>query len=111
MGMQKRKTNRVRFEMGYRARIMAIDGTWHRDCFIEDISKTGAKVVVSGTVEGLNLTEFFLVLSQTGSSYRRCEMKWLTGDTIGLWFLLPADTAKSDRDDRKAGRRRISAEG
>src|ERR1700722_10159963 len=111
MGLQKRKTDRVRFVMGYPARIMAIDGTWHRDCFIEDISQTGAKVAISGIIEGLNLTEFFLVLSQTGHAHRRCQMKWLTGDTMGLRFLLPGDTAKSDRGDRKAGRRRIAAEG
>ena len=72
MGVQKRKTDRVRFELGYPARIVAIDGTWYRDCLIDDISPTGAKFSLSESIEGLNLTEFFLALSRTGVAHRRC---------------------------------------
>jgi hypothetical protein len=72
--------------MGYPARIMAIDGTWFRDCHLEDVSQTGAKISVTGTVQGLNLTEFFLVLSPIGSAHRRCSMIWLKGEEMGLRF-------------------------
>ena len=66
---QKRKADRVRFEQGYPARIMAIDGTWCRDCIIEDVSQTGAQLSFTDSIEGLALGEFFLALSRTGPSY------------------------------------------
>jgi hypothetical protein len=91
MAMQKNRASRVRFDMGYRARIMAIDGTWFRDCHLEDVSQTGAKISVTGTVEGLNLGEFFLVLSHTGTAHRRCRMIWIKGEEMGLRF----ETSKS----------------
>jgi hypothetical protein len=103
MGVQKRKSDRVRFEYGYPARIMGIDGTWYRDCLIEDVSETGAKVSLSASVEGLNLTEFFLALSRTGTAHRRCRMVWLTGDSMGLLFT--RNGASSDQKDKRAARR------
>jgi hypothetical protein len=42
---------------------------------------------VEGSVEGLNLKEFFLLLSSTGLAYRRCELGWVNGDQIGVSFL------------------------
>jgi PilZ domain len=86
MGARRSRPTRVRFDMGYPARIMAIDGTWFRNCHLEDVSQSGAKVAVEGSVEGLNLTEFFLALSRTGNAHRRCRMVWLTGDTMGIRF-------------------------
>ncbi len=86
---QRRKFARVAFEAGYPARIMGIDGTWFRDCRIDDISQTGAKLAIAGDVAGLNLQEFFLALSRTGESHRRCEKIWLTGDMLGVRFLAP----------------------
>ena len=86
MGAHKSRASRVRFDMGYPARIMAIDGTWYRDCNLEDISQTGAKVSITGTLAGLNLNEFFLVLSTSGTAHRRCQMIWVTGETMGLRF-------------------------
>jgi hypothetical protein len=38
-------------------------------------------------VQGLNLKEFFLLLSSTGLAYRRCELGWVNGDQIGANFL------------------------
>lgn len=64
--------------------MMAIDGTWHRSCRMEDVSSTGAKLTVEGSIEGLKLTEFFLVLSSTGLAYRRCGLGWITGDQLGV---------------------------
>jgi hypothetical protein len=86
MGSKRSRASRVSFDMGYPARILAIDGTWGRDCYLENISQTGAKIAINGSVEGLNLSEFFLALSSTGNAHRRCRMVWLTGDTIGVRF-------------------------
>jgi hypothetical protein len=88
--VQKRKTDRVHFELSYPARIMGIDGTWFRPCLVEDISETGAQISFEGSVEGLPLKEFFLVLATRGGAYRVCEMVWLKGEAIGVRFLTKA---------------------
>ena len=87
MGVGKRKTDRVHFELGYPARIMATDGTWFRPCHVNDISETGARLSFEGSIEGLPLKEFFLVLAPRGNAYRLCEMVWLKGESIGVRFL------------------------
>jgi hypothetical protein len=92
MGSSERsKGDRVVFERGIPAHMMGIDGTWRRDCTVEDISETGAKLTIEGSVEGLHLKEFFLLLSSTGLAYRRCELAWVHGDQIGVNFLKPGD--------------------
>ena len=47
-----------------------------------------------GSVEGLHLKEFFLLLSSTGLAYRRCELAWVNGDQIGVNFLKQGDKKK-----------------
>jgi len=92
MGSSERsKGDRVVFERGIPAHMMGIDGTWRRDCTVEDISETGAKLTIEGSVEGLHLKEFFLLLTSTGLAYRRCELAWVHGDQIGVNFLKPGD--------------------
>ena len=86
MAAERRKGERVVFERGIPAHMMGIDGTWRRDCTMEDVSETGAKLTVDGSVEGLHLKEFFLLLSSTGLAYRRCELAWVNGDQIGVNF-------------------------
>lgn len=67
---------------------MAFDGTWRRSCTMEDVSDGGARLtVVEGSVQGLPLKEFFLLLSSTGLAYRRCELAWVNGDQLGVTFL------------------------
>ena len=88
---------RVAFERGIPAHMMGIDGTWRRDCIMEDVSETGARLTVEGSVEGLNLKEFFLLLSSTGLAYRRCELAWVNGDQVGATFLKQADKKKGRR--------------
>lgn len=66
---------------------MAIDGTWRRSCTLKEVSETGATLAIEGSVQGLSLKEFFLLLSLTGLAYRRCELSWVNGDRIGLNFL------------------------
>jgi hypothetical protein len=83
----RRKGERVTFERGINAHMMGIDGTWRRECIVEDISELGAKLTVEGSIEGLNLKEFFLLLSSTGLAYRRCELAWVNGDQVGVNFL------------------------
>ena len=54
---------------------------------MEDVSDGGTKLTVEGSVEGLHLKEFFLLLSSTGLAYRRCQLAWVNGDQIGVTFL------------------------
>jgi hypothetical protein len=83
---------------------MSIDGTWRRTCQLLDISSTGARLLVEGSLEGLQLKEFFLLLSSTGLAYRRCEMIRINGDELGLRFLEDKKGKKS-----KTGRQDASA--
>jgi hypothetical protein len=94
MPTERRKGERVIFERGIAAHMMGIDGTWRRECMMEDISETGAKLSVEGSVEGLQLKEFFLLLSSTGLAYRRCELAWVNGDQIGVNFLKTGEKKK-----------------
>jgi hypothetical protein len=88
MGADRRLDSlRVRFSQAVSVWIMAIDGTWRRSCSIEDVSDTGAKLNVEGSLDGLHLKEFFLLLSSTGLAYRRCELVWVHGEQIGVSFL------------------------
>ena len=90
-----RGNSRVIFERGIPAQMMGIDGTWRRDCTMEDVSESGAKLTIDGSVEGLHLKEFFLLLSSTGLAYRRCELAWVNGDQIGVNFLKLGDRKKA----------------
>ena len=87
MATERRKGERVTFERGIPAHMMGIDGTWRRECTIEDISETGAKLTVEGSVERLHLKEFFLLLSSTGLAYRRCELVRVNGTDMDIHFL------------------------
>jgi hypothetical protein len=87
MTAERRRGERVTFERGIPAHMMGIDGTWRRDCTMEDISETGAKLTVEGSVEGLHLKEFFLLLSSTGLAYRRCELVRVNGTDMDIQFL------------------------
>jgi hypothetical protein len=66
---------------------MGIDGTWRRDCMLNAISDTDAILTVEGSIQGLNLKEFFLLLSSTGLAYRRCELVRVNGTEIDVQFL------------------------
>jgi len=75
---------------------MAIDGTWRRDCVINDVSETDATLTISTAIEGLQLTEFFLLLSSTGLAYRRCSLEWVNGDQIRITFIRQKGKKKPD---------------
>lgn len=87
MAYGDRKSERVNFDRGIPVYMMGIDGTWRRECKLLDVSQTGARLRVEGSLEGLDLKEFFLLLSSTGLAYRRCQLVRLTGDEIGVEFL------------------------
>ena len=89
--MENRKAHRVVFERGHPANMMAIDGTWRRPCTMEDVSNTGARLTVDGSVQGLAMKEFFLVLSTMGKAYRRGQLAWVNGNQIGVHFLKPVE--------------------
>jgi len=101
MNLGKRASERVDFERGIRVYIMGIDGTWRRDCVMFDVSQTGARLSVEGSIEGLDLEEFFLLLSSTGLAYRRCRMVRLAGDQIGVEFLTRDKTSNRKKSQKR----------
>jgi hypothetical protein len=66
---------------------MAIDGMSRRECILKDVSDTGAQLIIKTSIGGLNLKEFFLLLSTTGLAFRRCQLAWVNGNQIGVNFL------------------------
>jgi hypothetical protein len=85
---ENKAPERVTFSRGYGVCIMGIDGTWRRDCMLNAISDTDAILTVDGSIQGLNLKEFFLLLSSTGLAYRRCELVRVNGAEIDVQFLI-----------------------
>jgi hypothetical protein len=95
---KQQEERRVRFESPVPAQMMAIDGTWRRACTLQDVSESGATLAVEGTVQGLALKEFFLLLSSTGLAYRRCQLDWVNGNQIGVAFLRQHDKRKTSKE-------------
>lgn len=87
MADDNKGAERVTFSRGYDVCIMAIDGTWRRDCQLNAISDIDAVLTVEGSIQGLNLKEFFLLLSSTGLAYRRCELVRVNGAEMEIHFL------------------------
>jgi hypothetical protein len=87
MSEQGNHPDRVNFSRGFDVCIMAIDGTWRRDCQLNAISDNDATLTVEASIQGLNLKEFFLLLSSTGLAYRRCELVRVNGSEIDIQFL------------------------
>src|ERR1700730_12396220 len=85
----------VTFSLGYGVCIMGIDGTWRRDCQLNAISENDAILTVEGSIQGLNLKEFFLLLSSTGLAYRRCELVRVNGTEMDIQFLKGKNKKKS----------------
>jgi hypothetical protein len=91
------ESDRVDFERGVPVYMMGIDGTWRRDCLMVDVSETGARLLIEGSLEGLDLKEFFLLLSSTGLAYRRCRLVRVDGNQIGVAFLARGKSAKTTK--------------
>ncbi len=93
MKFDGRKTSRVKMEHKQAVNLMGSDGTWRRSCVLLDVSQSGAKIEVEGTLDVLQAKEFFMVLSSTGLAYRRCELVWIDGTMAGVHFV-SADSKK-----------------
>ncbi|HXI05451.1 MAG: PilZ domain-containing protein [Bradyrhizobium sp.] len=101
MADDQRVTDRVTFSRGYDVCIMAIDGTWRRDCVLNAISEMDATLAVEGSIQGLNLKEFFLLLSSTGLAYRRCELVRVNGTEMDIAFLKGKNAKKRGGASRR----------
>ena len=97
-----RKANRVRLDHKYAVNLMGVDGTWRRSCHLLDVSDTGAKLEVEGTVDVLQAKEFFLLLSSTGLAFRRCELVWIDGASAGVRFVKAKNGKKGERSEKTA---------
>ena len=67
---------------------------------IEEAVRNG-RGLVGSSIEGLQLSEFFLVLSSTGLAYRRCRLAWVNGDQIGVTFLRHRGKKSGGRRDAR----------
>ena len=105
----RRSERRVGFEFGIPVYIMGINGTWRRECRMADASQNGARLIVDGSIEGLDLKEFFLLLSSTGLVFRRCRMVRVSGEQIRVEFLAPNKAA--NRKTRHAGNQVMKVHG
>jgi len=95
MSYGDRKSERVRFDHKYPVNLMGVDGTWRRACVMLDVSGTGARLEVEGSLDVLRAQEFFLVLSTTGLAFRRCELVRIDGNEIGVRFVISDKRKKS----------------
>ena len=77
----------VVFERGIDAYIMGIDGTWRCECTMDEVSEASAKLTINRSMDGMNLKEFFLVLSSTGLAFRRCQLERVNGNKISATFV------------------------
>jgi hypothetical protein len=93
MRFDSRQALRVRMDHKQPVKLMSSDGTWRRNCVLLDVSQTGAKIEVEGTLDVLQAKEFFMLLSSTGLAYRRCELIWIDGTMAGVHFI-NGDTKK-----------------
>jgi hypothetical protein len=78
----------VHFQHERPVTLVGVDGTWQRTCLLKDVSATGARLEVDGSTDVLTSREFFMVLSSTGLAFRRCELIWINGSTVGVHFVL-----------------------
>jgi hypothetical protein len=90
--------HRVIFDQSIPAQVMGIDGTWKRACRLKEVSDSDAKLLVEGSIEGLALNEFFLLLSSTGLAYRRCQLDQVNGAEITVSFLRRGKHKPLDED-------------
>ena len=92
---ERRGAARFVFQESVPARLFGIDGAWCRDCRILDISDAGARIRIEWSAHGVQMQEFFLVLSTRGTAHRRCELAWFRGEEIGVKFAVSARASMS----------------
>jgi hypothetical protein len=99
MAWGQRKSDRVQFQHEHAVNLMAVDGTWRRPCVLKDVSATGARLEVEGSTDVLTSREFFLVPSSTGLAFRRCQLVWINGSTVGIHLILEKRRNRSRLND------------
>jgi len=82
--MEANRRKSIRRAIGYRAKIVASDGSWDRDCRVLDVSQTGAKLALDQATELPQ--HFILALSIQGNATRRCRLMWTADCQIGVRF-------------------------
>lgn len=82
--MHANRRKSIRRPIGYRAKILASDGAWERDCRVIDVSQTGAKLSIEQA--GELPRNFILALSARGHATRHCRVVWETDGQIGVRF-------------------------
>ena len=87
MAYGDRRAERVKLDSRHPVNLMGVDGTWRRSCILLDVSQSGARLEVDGTLDVLKAQEFFLVLSSRGLAFRRCELVRVDGTEIGVRFI------------------------
>jgi hypothetical protein len=92
-----RKDQRNRFDPGLAVTLMGIDGTWRRPATLMNISVSGANLIIHESMAGINLKEFFLLLTPSGSIFRRCTMVRVNGAELGVRFVTPATSSRTAR--------------
>ncbi len=95
MSYGNRKSERVHMEHRHQVNLVGVDGTWRRKCAMLDVSATGARLDVEGTLDVLRAGEFFLLLSSTGLAFRRCELVRVDGTAVGVRFVTEKKKGKS----------------
>ncbi len=86
--------DRVTFGRGRDVCIMVIDGTWRRDRLLQAVADTGAlRRTVEGSIQGLNLREFFLLPSSNGLAYRVANS---SGSTAPTWTSVPEERGECE---------------
>ena len=89
-----RKDTRIVFKRALDTRIIDLKGTWYRQSTLLEISGGGAKLGIDGSLAGLKLDEFFLLLTSCGQVARYCQKTELAGDKISVAFLKFDQTLK-----------------
>jgi len=87
MAWGARKADRVRLERKYPVNLMGGDAACRQRRRLVDVSVTGARLEVDGTLDVLKAQEFFLILSTTGLAFRRCELVRIDGSEVGVRFI------------------------
>jgi hypothetical protein len=82
MTQERRKARRR--VLGYGASVVSLDGELKRDCVIDDISASGAKLRIEAPKELPE--EFVLLLSARGDAKRRCKITWRRAQEVGVRF-------------------------
>lgn len=94
MQKERRRAPRVNFARGIAVKILAIDGTWQKECEMLDVSDTGVLLRFAELRAMIGLKEFFLVLSSMGKAHRRCQTVWTESGRLGASFVASRDEPK-----------------